>query len=109
MGARGGMGNMLLLNIATISPEHSLEALKRWEETECMKCPNGVRLVNQWIDAGGSRVFTLYDVESIEAYMSYNFPFTDLCKVEVFPVIEAEALKKLAAEQMKILSKLISS
>lgn len=64
---------MLLLNIARISPEHSLEALKHREETESMECPEGVKIVNQWIDAGGNRVFTLYDVESIEARMAYNF------------------------------------
>lgn len=98
---------MLLLNIARISPEHSLEALKRWEEMECLECPEGVKVINQWIDAGGSRVFTLYDVESIEAYMAYNFPFMDLCEVEVFPVIESGTLKKLAEEQLKALSGLV--
>jgi hypothetical protein len=38
--------------------------------------------------------------------MAYNFPFTDLCHVEVFPVMEAGAYKKFAAQHMEKLSSL---
>ncbi|MGI5945726.1 MAG: DUF3303 domain-containing protein [Methanosarcina flavescens] len=51
-------------------------------------------------NAGGGRVITLYDVETVKDYITYNLPFTDLCQVDVFPVIEAEDFKKFAEHQM---------
>lgn len=38
----------------------------------------------------------LYDVESIKDYATYNFLFSDLFHVEVFPVVGAEEFKKFA-------------
>ncbi|MGB9929035.1 MAG: DUF3303 domain-containing protein, partial [Methanosarcina sp.] len=60
--------------------------------------------INQWFDAGGGRAFTLYNIETIEDYMAYNFPFTGICKVEVFPVIEAKDFQKFASEYIEKLS-----
>ncbi len=100
------MENMLLLDITTFEPEQGMELFKRWELVESLELPDGLKVINQWFDAGGGRVITLYDVETIEDYMAYNFPFTDLCKVEVFPVMEAEEFKKFAAQQMEKLSSL---
>jgi|SRR5665647_3575682 len=97
---------MLLLDITTFEPEKSMEAFKRWEQVESMDFPKGLKVINQWLDAGGGRVFTLYNVETIEDYMAYNFPFADLCHVEVFPVIEGGDFKKFASEYMDKLSKL---
>lgn len=44
-------------------------------------------------------MITLYDVETVKDYITYNLPFTDLCQVDVFPVIEAEEFKKFAEQQ----------
>ena len=92
---------MLLLDITTFEPEKVVEVSKRWELVESMDFPTGLKVINQWFDAGGGRVFTLYDVETVEDYMAYNLPFIDLCKVEVFPVMEAGDFKKLASEYME--------
>ncbi|MHC1757892.1 MAG: DUF3303 domain-containing protein [Methanosarcina sp.] len=100
------MENMLLLDITTFEPEQGMELFKRWELVENMELPKGLKVINQWFDAGGGRAVTLYDVETIEDYMAYNFPFTDLCHVEVFPVMEAGNYKKFAAQQMEKLSSL---
>ena len=95
---------MLLLDITTFEPEKSMELMKLWEQVESMDFLKGLKIINQLIDAGGGRVFTLYNVETIEDYMAYNFPFTGLCKVEVFPVIEAKGFQKFATEYIEKLS-----
>lgn len=80
------------------------EAAKRWEMVESMELPKGLKIINQWFDAGGGRVITLYDAETVQDYMTYNFPFMDLSRVDVFPVMEAQEYKKFAAEQMEKLT-----
>ena len=96
---------MLLLDITTFEPEKTMELFKRWEQAEEMGSPKGLKIVDQWFDAGGGRVITLFDVESVKDYMTYNLPFTDLCQVEVFPVIESGEFKEFAAKNMEKLSK----
>lgn len=95
---------MLLLDITTFDPENTMELFKRWEQVEKMGSPNGLKVINQWFDAGGGRVITLFDVETVKDYMTYNLPFADLCQVDVFPVIEAEDFKIFVAHQMGKLS-----
>ncbi len=97
---------VLLLDITTFEPEKVMEVSKRWEMVESMDFPKGLKVINQWFDAGGGRVFTLYDVDTIQDYMVYNFPFMDLCKIEVFPVMEAGDFKKLSSEYMEKLNAL---
>lgn len=93
---------MLLLDITTFDPENTMELFKRWEQVENMDSPKGLKIIDQWFDAGGGRVITLFDVESVKDYMTYNLPFTELCKVDVFPVITAEDFKEFAAKTMDI-------
>jgi hypothetical protein len=98
--------NMLLLDITTFEPKNGIELFKRWESVEKLGVPKGLEIVGQWFDAGGGRVITLFDVETVKDYINYNLPFTDLCQVEVFPVIESEDFKKFAAQHVEKLSKL---
>ena len=93
---------MLLLDITTFKPEYSMELFKRWEEMENMGYPKGLKVINQWFDAGGGRVITLFDVETVKDYIVCNLPFVDLCHVDVFPVIEASEFKEFASKYMKI-------
>jgi len=95
---------MLLLDITTFDPENSRELFKRWEKAESIISPNGLKIVNQWFDAGGGRMITLYDVESVKDYMTYNLPVADLCQVEVFPVVEAEEFKNFISKCREKLS-----
>jgi hypothetical protein len=101
--------NMLLLDITTFEPENSVELFKRWEQVENTVSPKGLKVVNQWFDAGGGRVITLFDVETVKDYIVYNFPFTDLCHVDVFPVIDACELKQFASKYMENLSNIKDS
>jgi hypothetical protein len=92
---------MLLLDITTFKPEDSVELFKRWKQIEKMDSPKGLKIVGQWFDAGGGRVITLFDVETVRDYVVYNFSFTDLCEVDVFPVIEASEFKEFASKIME--------
>ncbi|WP_158024153.1 hypothetical protein [Methanosarcina horonobensis] len=51
---------------------------------ESTELPKGLKIINQWFDAGGGRVLILYDVKTVQGYMTYNFPFmnkwTRLCE-----------------------------
>lgn len=87
---------MLLLDITTFELENSFKIFKRWEPAKNMFSPDKPKVVNQWFNAGGGLMVTLYDVESIKDYATYNFLFSDLCHVEVFPVVGAEEFKKFA-------------
>ena len=91
---------MLLLDITTFDPENSMELFKRWEQAKSVDPPNGLKVINQWFDAGGGRVITLYDVETVKDYMTYNLPFADLCEIEVFPVVEAGVFRRFALRYM---------
>lgn len=95
---------MLLLDITTFELENSLKVFKRWEQSEGKGFPEGLKVVNQWFDAGGGRVITIYDVDSIKDYVTHNFSFTDLCHVEVFPVVGSEEFKKFALKCMESLN-----
>ena len=94
------MENVLLLDITTFELENSMELFKRWGQVESKGFPKGLKVVNQWFDAGGGRVITIYDVESIKDYTAYNLSFNDLCRVEVFPVVGTEEFKKFASKCM---------
>ena len=91
---------MLLLEILTFKPENSMELFQRWNEMENKVYPEGLKVVNQWFDAGGGRVITLFDVETVKDYVICNLPFVDLCHVDVFPVIEASEFKSFISKYM---------
>lgn len=95
---------MLLLDITTFELENSVKVFKRWEQAENMVSSDGLKIIDQWFDAGGGRIVTLYDVESVKDYAAYNFLFSDLCHIEVFPVVGAEEFKKFASKCMQSLN-----
>jgi hypothetical protein len=91
---------MLLLEILTFKPENSMELFQRWNEMENQVYPEGLKVVNQWFDAGGGCVITLFDVETVRDYVAYNSRFVDLCQVDAFPVIEASEFKLFISKYM---------
>jgi hypothetical protein len=92
---------MLLLDITTFKPEDGMELFQRWNEMENKGYPKGLKVINQWFDAGGGRVITLFDVETVKDYVAYNSQFVDLCHVDVFPVIEASEFKQFISKYME--------
>jgi hypothetical protein len=100
---------MLLMDITTFKPEDSVELFKRWEQMENNVSLTGLKVVSQWFDAGGGRVITLFDVETVRDYVVYNFSFTDLCEVDVFPVIETGEYKEFVSKCIENLRNLMNS
>ncbi|KKG15293.1 hypothetical protein EO98_08525 [Methanosarcina sp. 2.H.T.1A.6] len=89
---------MLLLDITTFELKNSVKLYERLKQVESKGSPKGLKVVNQWFEAGGGRVITIYDVKSVKDYTAYNSLFTDLCRVDVFPVIGVEEFKKFASK-----------
>ena len=77
---------MLLLDITTFEPEKTIEVNKRWEQVEKMDFPKGLNIINQWFDAGGARVFTLYNVELLKIiwHTIYRLPTYAKLKSSLF-------------------------
>ena len=94
--------SILLLDITTFKPENIMELFQQWNYMENKGYPKGLKVVNQWFDAGGGRVITLFDVETVKDYVAYNSQFVDLCQVDAFPVIEANEFKEFVSKYIKI-------
>jgi len=92
---------MLLLDITTFKPENSMELFQRWNKMENKGYPKGLKVVNQWFDAGGGRVITLFDVETVKDYVAHTSQYVDLCHVDAFPVIEASEFKQFISKYME--------
>jgi hypothetical protein len=92
---------MLLLEILTFKHEDSMELFNRWKQVENLALPQGLKVINQWFDAGGGRIITLFDVETVKGYVAYNSQFVDLCHVDAFPVIEASEFKQFISKYME--------
>ena len=85
---------MLFMGIATYPPERRNEVVKRRAE-KGMTTPEGIKLINQWVDICGGRVFTLAEANDTAALLAWNFGYSDLCRMELVPVMESEDVMKL--------------
>lgn len=91
---------MLFMDVSTWAPEHRGDILKHFKE---LRPPAGVHVVNQWVDLTGGRYFILYEAESSEAYAAFNLPWSDVCKIDSVPVMEAtEFIKHLTERGIKL-------
>lgn len=80
---------MLFMTIFTYEPERRNEVLKRRLEKGSL-VPQGMRVVGEWSDIGGGRVFRLVQVESPAAAVSAAGAWSDLGKYEIVPVMDSE-------------------
>ena len=85
---------MLFLDISTWEPENRDKILEHFKE---LKPPEGVTIVNQWVDLTGGRYFILYETDNEEAYGAFNLPWSDICKIDSVPVMETAEFVKLMA------------
>ena len=86
---------MLFMAIATYEPEKSSEIIKRRQEKGAMEPPKGAKLIGEWNVIGGGKIFRLIDVEDPRAGFAAVLAWSDLCKIEIIPVIETEEAMKL--------------
>ena len=87
---------MLLMTILTWEPEKRDDVIKRRAEWEY---PQGMRLIGEWSDLAGGRVFSLVEVDDPNVILAAASDWEDLTKLEVTPVMETEEVKKLWAKR----------
>jgi hypothetical protein len=84
---------MQFISIFTWEPGKTGEVM---EARAAEKIPDGVRLINEWVDLGSNTVFRLIETDDPAALLMISSPWGDLGYKEVHPVMEAkEALKLL--------------
>ena len=78
---------MLFMSIYTWEPENRDEIIKRRVEKGSM-VPEGVEIIGEWTDLGGSRGFTIY--ETPMPTIDWTLAWSDLMKIEVVPIVDLE-------------------
>jgi len=84
---------MLFMGILTWEPEKRDEVIKRragkWEY------PEGIKLIGEWSDLAGDRVFSLAEIDNPKAMLAAAFVWSDIAKLEIVPLMETEEMLKL--------------
>lgn len=86
---------MLLMDIITWEPKDSEKVKSCYVN---YKYPKGLKVIDEWIDLAGYRMFLIYDAENEKAYAAANLPFIGLCRFETFPVMKAERYMQMVRE-----------
>ncbi|CCJ35285.1 DUF3303 family protein [Methanoculleus bourgensis] len=82
---------MQFISIFTWEPGKTGEVM---EARAAEKIPDGVRLINEWVDLGSNTVFRLIETDDPAALLMISSPWGDLGYKEVHPVMESkEALR----------------
>ncbi len=89
---------MLYMAIWVWKSERRDEVKKRWSE---YKYPEGIKLVGEWLDITGNRIFVLYEADDPRIMLEANDLWLDIAVVDTVPVMEAKEVAKIMAETMK--------
>jgi hypothetical protein len=82
------------MSIYTFHAEHKNAAVARFKETGGAP-PAGIKLLARWHDVGGRRGFTICEADDPVALSIWSNKWSDLMKIEVFPVVNDEQLVKV--------------
>lgn len=87
---------MLYMTIVTWEPDKTEELIKRYQQVGT-KFPKGMKVISQWSELHGGRIFQLSEVPAPDPKITIEAcsPWYDLCKIECIPVMETEELMKL--------------
>jgi hypothetical protein len=86
---------MLFMSIITYEPEKRNEMIKRRAERAAIVPPKGAKSIGEWSVIGGGKVFRLVEVEDPKVAFGVAAAWSDLCKIEIIPVMETEEALKL--------------
>ncbi|KKG12504.1 DUF3303 domain-containing protein [Methanosarcina sp. 2.H.A.1B.4] len=86
---------MLLMDIVTWEPKDSEKVKNCYMNYEY---PKGLKVIDEWVDLTGYRMFLIYEADDEKAYAAANLPFIGLCRFETFPVMKAEKYMQMAQE-----------
>lgn len=90
---------MLYMTVFTYEPSARDEIIRRRLEKGAL-VPKGMKLLGEWSYMGSGRVFRLVDVEDPAVMVEATRPWTDVGHLEVYPVMEVEAMLKTIAGTM---------
>ncbi len=82
---------MLFMAVFSYAPERRDEVLKRRAQQGAMVAP-GTRLVGEWSYLGWGRVFRLFETDDPGVMAQGAQAWSDLGKIELFPVVETDKL-----------------
>ena len=83
---------MLFMDVSTWEPSEQEKILEHFKR---LTVPDGIDIINQWVDLSGNRFYILYEAENTEAYGAFNLPWLDICMIDSVPVMEAAEFMKL--------------
>jgi len=83
---------MLIMDTITWEPARAEDVMKHRVEE---KIPEGVKVIGEWVDIGGGRVFRLVDVADPKILVAMTSFWFGYGKKELVPVMEAEEILKL--------------
>jgi hypothetical protein len=89
---------MLFMDVSTWDPSSRDKILEHFKKLEI---PDGIDVINQWVDLSGNRFYILYEAESAEAYGAFNLPWSDVCVIDSVPVMEASEFMQLLPKYQK--------
>ena len=89
---------MLYMTVFTYEPENRDEVIKR-ALTKGTMVPEGAKDLGQWSSTSGGRVFRLIEMDDPLVAYKGTYAWSDLGKIEVFPVIDTQELLKSLAER----------
>ncbi len=88
------------MDIVSWEPE---ESARVGEIFSTFEYPEGMKVIDEWIDLSGCRTFIIYETDDPEAYMASIQPFMELCWFETFPIMRAgEYMQKFQALAEKL-------
>jgi hypothetical protein len=86
---------MLLMDIITWEPKDSQKVADFYTNYEY---PKGIKVIDEWFDLTGYRMFLIYENDNEETYAASVLPFMGLCRFETIPVMKMDKLMQLYQE-----------
>ncbi|WP_440948102.1 DUF3303 domain-containing protein [Methanosarcina sp. T3] len=86
---------MLLMDIITWEPKDSEKVKSCYMNYEY---PKDLKVIDEWMDLAGYRMFLIYETDDEKVYAAANLPFIGLCRFETFPVMKAEEYMQMVQE-----------
>jgi hypothetical protein len=84
---------MLLMDIITWEPKDSAKVGDLYMNYEY---PKGMKVIDEWIDLTGYRMFVIYETDDNKIYALSVSPFIGLCRFETIPVMKADKYMQMA-------------
>ncbi len=80
---------MLFMSISTWKPENTAELVQRRAEGPAV--PDGIKVLGEWVDAAGGRVFRLSEANDVTPLMLSAYAWSDLMEMSIIPVMQTQS------------------